>query len=60
MSVLKAKRTTSSAEFVNTANEIYIEVLNFFDAPLGSVFSPLSRAYGGLGRRGNGPCRESQ
>lgn len=29
MSVLKAKRTTSSAEFVNTANEIYIEVLSF-------------------------------
>lgn len=29
MSVLKQKRTTSKAEFVNTANEIYIETLNF-------------------------------
>ena len=29
MSVLKAKRTTSKAEFVNTANNIYVETLNF-------------------------------
>lgn len=29
MSVLKAKRTTSKAEFVNKANEIYVETLNF-------------------------------
>lgn len=29
MSVLKSKRTTSKAEFVNTANQIYIETLNF-------------------------------
>ena len=29
MSVLKAKRTTSKAEFVNTANEIYRETVNF-------------------------------
>ena len=29
MSVLKQKRTTSKAEFVNTANQIYIETLNF-------------------------------
>ena len=29
MSVLKQKRTTSKAEFVNTANKIYIETLNF-------------------------------
>lgn len=29
MSVLKAKRTTSKAEFVNTANQIYVETLNF-------------------------------
>lgn len=29
MSVLKAKRTTSKAEFVNTANTIYVETLNF-------------------------------
>ena len=29
MSVLRAKRTTSKAEFVNTANAIYIETLNF-------------------------------
>lgn len=29
MSVLKAKRTTSKAEFVNTANKIYVETLNF-------------------------------
>lgn len=29
MSVLKQKRTTSKAEFVNTANEIYVETLNF-------------------------------
>ena len=29
MSVLKNKRTTSKAEFVNTANEIYTETINF-------------------------------
>jgi hypothetical protein len=29
VSVLKQKRTTSKAEFVNTANQIYIETLNF-------------------------------
>lgn len=29
MSVLKAKRTTSKAEFVNKANDIYIETLSF-------------------------------
>lgn len=29
MSVLKQKRTTSKAEFINTANEIYVETLNF-------------------------------
>ncbi len=29
MSVLKSKRTTSKAEFVNTANNIYIETINF-------------------------------
>ena len=29
MSVLKAKRTTSKAEFVNTANDIYTETINF-------------------------------
>ena len=29
MSVLKARRTTSKAEYVNTANQIYVETLNF-------------------------------
>ena len=29
MSVLKQKRTTSKAEFINTANLIYVETLNF-------------------------------
>lgn len=29
MSVLKNKRTTSKAEFVNTANEIYMEAIGF-------------------------------
>lgn len=29
MSVLKEKRTTSKAEFVNTANQIYVETINF-------------------------------
>lgn len=29
MSVLKAKRTVSKAEFVNTANQIYVETLSF-------------------------------
>lgn len=29
MSVLKEKRTTSKAEFVNTANKIYVETVNF-------------------------------
>ena len=29
MSVLKKRRTVSKAEFVNTANQIYIETLNF-------------------------------
>ena len=29
MSVLKSKRTTSSMEFVNTANKIYVETINF-------------------------------
>jgi hypothetical protein len=29
VSVLKNKRTTSKAEFVNTANEIYTETINF-------------------------------
>lgn len=29
MSVLKSKRTVSKAEFVNTANQIYVETLNF-------------------------------
>ena len=29
MSVLKQKRTTSKAEFINTAAQIYVETLNF-------------------------------
>lgn len=29
MSVLKARRTTSKAEFVNSANQLYVETLNF-------------------------------
>lgn len=29
MSVLKEKRTVSKAEFVNTANQIYVETVNF-------------------------------
>lgn len=29
MSVLKQKRVTSKAEFINTANQIYVETLNF-------------------------------
>ena len=29
MSVLKQKRTTSKAEFINTAYQIYVETLNF-------------------------------
>lgn len=29
VSVLKQKRTVSKAEFVNTANQIYVETLNF-------------------------------
>lgn len=29
MSVLKQKRTISKAEFINTANQIYVETLNF-------------------------------
>ena len=29
MSVLQMKRTTSKAEFVNTANQIYVETINF-------------------------------
>lgn len=29
MAVLKQKRTTSKAEFINTANQIYVETLNF-------------------------------
>ena len=29
MSVLKSKRTVSKAEFVNTANNIYVETINF-------------------------------
>ena len=29
MSVLKGKRTTSKAEFINTANQIYVEAINF-------------------------------
>ena len=29
MSVLKSKRTTSKAEYVNTANQIYVETINF-------------------------------
>ena len=29
MSVLKQKRTVSKAEFINTANQIYVETLNF-------------------------------
>lgn len=32
MSVLKSKRTESKAEFVNTANQIYVEALNFLTA----------------------------
>lgn len=29
MSVLKAHRSESKAEFVNTANKIYVETINF-------------------------------
>ena len=29
MSVLKQKRTTSKAEFINTVNQIYVETINF-------------------------------
>ena len=29
MSVLAQKRTTSKAEFINTAHQIYVETLNF-------------------------------
>lgn len=37
MSILKEKRTVSKAEYVNTANQIYVETVGFFDA----AFRPL-------------------
>ena len=43
MSVLKQKRTTSKAEFINTANQIYVETLNFLTR-LRKVFPAACRA----------------
>ena len=40
MSVLKEKRTTSAAEYVNTANQIYVETLGFLTR-LSSRYSRL-------------------
>ena len=37
VSVLKQKRTVSKAEFVNTANQIYVETLNFLTRLIGAV-----------------------
>lgn len=40
MSVLKAHRSESKAEFVNTANKIYVETINFLSR-LSARFSRL-------------------
>ena len=50
MSVLKNKRTTSKAEFVNTANEIYTETINF----LSRLSARYSRPTGGPRRKNGG------
>lgn len=47
MSVLKQKRTTSKAEFINTANQIYVETINFLTRlSAWSMISPASFAIG--------------
>lgn len=42
MSVLKQKRTTSKAEFINTANQIYVETLNFLTRLLAEPVAKLA------------------
>lgn len=44
MSVLKARRTTSKAEYVNTANQIYVETLNFLTSRL--LAEPVAKLAG--------------
>lgn len=47
MSVLKSKRTTSKAEFVNTAHQIFVETLGFLTR-LSARYSRLSARYSRL------------
>ena len=42
MSVLKQKRTTSKEEFINTANQIYVETLNFLTRLLAEPVAKLA------------------
>lgn len=50
MSVLEQKRTTSKVEFINTAYQIYVETLNFFNPPFRPVFPADCGAYRKAGR----------
>ena len=46
MSVLKQKRTTSKAEFINTANQIYVETLNFLTRYSRLIAEPVAKLAG--------------
>ena len=55
MSVLAQKRTVSKAEFINVANQIYVETMNFL-----TRLCARCRACGQAGRRGQRPFGESK
>ena len=40
MSVLKEKRTVSKAEYVNTANQIYVETVGFLTRLSAIIYPP--------------------
>ena len=60
MSVLQMKRTTSKAEFVNTANQIYVETINFLTRISARVLRGPRGACCEAGRRSYRPCGKSQ
>lgn len=60
MSVLKAKRTTSKAEFVNTANQIYVETLNFLTRMSARYSRLLAEPVAKLAGGGCRSCRKSK
>ena len=60
LSVLKCKRTDSKAEYVNIANQIYMETIVFFNAIVQPVRQTAGGAGGKTGRGSYGQLREGK